>query len=141
MSTTQAGWPRVRFDFAGLDVLVTGGTKGIGKAIACAFRDAGARVTITGGAAHERDYDELPAGVRYRQLRLTERSDIEALATAVTALDVLVNNAGGTGGASSPYDFDTALTVNLGAVYHLSEALADVLSLSLIHISEPTRPY
>ncbi|MBP8925325.1 MAG: SDR family oxidoreductase [Pseudomonadales bacterium] len=132
MTTTQAGWPRVRFDFAGLDVLVTGGTKGIGKAIACAFRDAGARVTITGGAAHERDYDELPAGVRYRQLRLTERSDIEALATAVTALDVLVNNAGGTGGASSPYDFDTALTVNLGAVYHLSEALADVLSRSTL---------
>jgi len=38
----------VRFDFTGAHVLVTGGTSGIGHAIAGAFADAGADVTITG---------------------------------------------------------------------------------------------
>ena len=39
------------FDFSGARVLVTGGTAGIGHAIAGAFADAGATVTITGTRA------------------------------------------------------------------------------------------
>ena len=35
-----------RFDFSGARVLVTGGTSGIGHAIAHAFADAGASVTV-----------------------------------------------------------------------------------------------
>jgi NAD(P)-dependent dehydrogenase (short-subunit alcohol dehydrogenase family) len=38
----------VTFDFHGASVLVTGGTSGIGYAIAGAFREAGASVAITG---------------------------------------------------------------------------------------------
>ena len=39
---------RVRFDFTGTAVLITGGTSGIGHAIAVLFRDAGAEVTVVG---------------------------------------------------------------------------------------------
>jgi len=118
---------RVAFDFSGLSVLVTGGTKGIGHAIATAFRAAGASVTITGSAAQEAAYQDLPKGVLYRQLRLGNPEDVMALASSIGKLDVLVNNAGGTGGAATPYDFDTAINVNLGAVYHLSTALAPAM--------------
>ncbi len=38
----------VNFDFTGATVLVTGGTSGIGNAIAAAFAGAGAAVTVTG---------------------------------------------------------------------------------------------
>lgn len=122
--------PRVVFDFSGVTVLVTGGTRGIGKAIAHAFVAAGAEVTLTGTAAEPPTDEALPAGAQYRQLRLTERGDIAALAAGCERLDVLVNNAGGTGGATTPHDFDTALAVNLGAVYHLTTALADTLARS-----------
>lgn len=132
MTATQGAFTRVAFDFTATSVLVTGGTKGIGHAIATAFCTAGAEVTITGSAAEASAYAELPAGVAYRQLRLTERADIARLAQSLPRLDVLVNNAGGTGGAVTPYDFDTALAVNLGAVYHLTSALAGALGASTL---------
>ena len=132
MTPTQGTFARVSFDFAGTAVLVTGGTKGIGRAIATAFVAAGAEVTITGSAAEASAYTDLPEGVSYRQLRLTERADIARLAQSQARLDVLVNNAGGTGGAATPYDFDTAVSVNLGAVYHLTGALAEALGASTL---------
>ena len=130
MNTTSSEHARVSFDFSGLRVLVTGGTRGIGAAIARAFDAAGAEMLITGKAADGVAYGELPERAQYRQLRLTETEDIARLAQSVERLDVLVNNAGGTGGASSPYDFDTALQVNLSSVFHLTEALADALARS-----------
>ena len=54
----------VTFDFGGARVLVTGGTSGIGLAIAHAFVDAGAVVTITGTRATRDDVRRRPHGVR-----------------------------------------------------------------------------
>ena len=48
---------RVRFDFAGVRALITGGTSGIGLATAALFRDAGADVTVTGTRIGAADYD------------------------------------------------------------------------------------
>jgi 3-oxoacyl-[acyl-carrier protein] reductase len=132
MTAASGRFDRVSFDFSGLSVLVTGGTRGIGHAIATAFRAAGATVTITGSAQQASVYQQLPDGVAYRQLRLGNQGDLAALAASTGKLDVLVNNAGGTGGASTPYDFDTAINVNLGAVYHLVTALAPAMSGSTL---------
>ena len=51
------GVSSLTFDFAGAHVLVTGGTSGIGHAIAHAFAAAGADVTITGTKPAAADYD------------------------------------------------------------------------------------
>jgi hypothetical protein len=59
---------RVRFDFSGTRVLVTGGTSGIGHAIARAFADAGAAVTVTGRKPAASDYDVDLSGFDYRTL-------------------------------------------------------------------------
>ena len=45
------------FNFTGAQVLVTGGSNGIGFGIASAFADAGAEVTITGTRAGVSEYD------------------------------------------------------------------------------------
>jgi 3-oxoacyl-[acyl-carrier protein] reductase len=76
-------------------ILVTGGSAGIGRAIAARFREAGDDVTVTG-----RDPERLSAvagslGVRTIRADASRPDDVEELARRLGSLDVLVNNAGG----------------------------------------------
>jgi len=85
---------RCSFDFLGIDVLVTGGTSGIGLATASAFADAGATVTVTGTRQGSADYDTALDRFAYFQLDLRDDEAVDRLAGGVSSLDVLVNNAG-----------------------------------------------
>src|SRR3712207_4930451 len=83
-----------RFDFSGSRVLVTGGTSGIGHAIASAFADSGAQVTITGTRPSVGAYDLDLSRFTYREVELRDAGAVDALAASFDRLDVLVNNAG-----------------------------------------------
>jgi len=119
------------FDFAGAHVLVTGGSNGIGLAIACAFRDANATVTITGTRSHAGDYEADLSGFDYRHLRLPDPAGIDALSGSLERLDVLVNNAGqNLPGGRSEYDpdvFDEVVAVNLSSAFRLAQATEPLL--------------
>jgi NAD(P)-dependent dehydrogenase (short-subunit alcohol dehydrogenase family) len=127
-------WPRVAFDFAGCRVLVTGGSNGIGLAIAGAFAEAGAEVTITGTRAAAADYAHDLSAFAYRTLQLADGAAIDALASAVPALDVLVNNAGATlpGGQDEwqPAVFEEALRINLLGAFRLASGCRTKLAAS-----------
>ncbi|WP_162794326.1 SDR family NAD(P)-dependent oxidoreductase [Nocardioides houyundeii] len=84
----------VGFDFTGRHVLVTGGTRGLGLAVAQAFLDAGARVSITGTKILPSLYDADLSRLEYHQLRLASSDAIESFVERIGALDVLVNTAG-----------------------------------------------
>ncbi|MGK5642231.1 SDR family NAD(P)-dependent oxidoreductase [Streptomyces sp. URMC 126] len=76
-------------------VLVTGGTSGIGRAVAAAFAADGAEVFVTGRtpATVERTAEEL--GVHGVVCDAGDPRQVEALAARFDTLDVLVNAAGG----------------------------------------------
>jgi len=92
------------FSLAGKKALVTGASRGIGRAIAVGFARAGADVAVLARSAPELDalaaeIRELGRAAVALSCDVTDAADIEAaVARALAelgALDVLVNNAGG----------------------------------------------
>ena len=129
-------FPNISFDYSGYQVLVTGGSNGIGEGIARAYLAAGAEVTITGTRASAGDYDKDLGAYNYLQMLATEKDSLQAVADATPQLDILINNAG----ASLPdgkdeYDpdvFEKAVTINLTSNYRLAAALKDKLAASTL---------
>lgn len=78
-------------------VVVSGGGTGIGRAIAAAFARDGDEVVIIGRRADvlDRTAAELPGRVRAMPADLTVPAQVQQLADALDAVDVIVNNAGG----------------------------------------------
>jgi NAD(P)-dependent dehydrogenase (short-subunit alcohol dehydrogenase family) len=75
-------------------VLVTGGTSGIGWAIAEAFAGEGCQVVVTGRTAEEAAQISPTTGISARQLDVTQPAQIAAIIADMQSLDVLVNAAG-----------------------------------------------
>jgi NAD(P)-dependent dehydrogenase (short-subunit alcohol dehydrogenase family) len=127
---------RASFDFAGARVLVTGGSNGIGAAIAKGFADAGAEVVITGTRASASEYDGDLSAFEYHQLQLTDKAGIESLAASLDRLDILVNNAGGNfpGGKHEavPDVFEESVAINLFGGYRLAVGCKDKLAASAL---------
>ncbi|MBJ7332075.1 MAG: SDR family NAD(P)-dependent oxidoreductase, partial [Solirubrobacteraceae bacterium] len=136
------------FSLAGQTALITGGTRGIGLAIATEFLHAGARVLVCARSADELDraVEELtPLGPCEGIVAdLVTLDGVNALAVAVgdrvDALHVLVNNAGTQWGAPLE-DFpeagwDKVMDLNVKAVQFLTAALLPLLRAA----ATPERP-
>lgn len=121
----------IHYDFTGATVLVTGGTRGVGHAVATAFATAGADVTVTGRGQSADDYDEDLSDFRYLSCDLAEPGSIDALVAELGRLDVLVNNAGGNFKPEwEPDVFDRSVALNLLAPFRLTAGCIDRLVAS-----------
>jgi 3-oxoacyl-[acyl-carrier protein] reductase len=81
-------------DFSGKQVLVVGGSSGIGNGIAQVFRTKGARVSVCGTRANAGDYLAEEGshldGLDYTQLDISNPQAIEQFRPSFSGLDVLV---------------------------------------------------
>ena len=136
------------FDFSGKRVLVAGGSRGIGRAIALAFAGAGADVSICarGAPALQNTRDEIEAlGVR-AHAAVCDLADaaavsayVEEAASALGGIDVLVNNASGFGMGDDEAAWAAGLAVDVMAMVRASQAALPMLlqqpGSSIVHIA------
>jgi NAD(P)-dependent dehydrogenase (short-subunit alcohol dehydrogenase family) len=145
--------PSPLFDLTGRTALVTGGSRGLGKAMARGFAEAGADVLVT--SRHEDELktavaaigDGLKVKVEYAVVDMLDRKAVAELAkTAEKKLgkvDILVNNAG----SNNPQqidvivdaDWDRLIELNLNSVMALTRAVVPGMKARrwgrIIHIS------
>lgn len=112
-------------------VLVTGGTRGIGRAVAEAFAGAGARVLATGVSREEVEASGLSADTAV--LDVTDEASVARIVAGLDRLDVLVNAAGiilRDGREHEPEGFERVLEVNLAGTMRICAACRPLLEAS-----------
>ncbi|HEY1282979.1 MAG TPA: SDR family oxidoreductase [Steroidobacteraceae bacterium] len=128
---------RELFDLSGRTALVTGGSRGLGLAMAGALGEMGAKVIITARKAEE--LDEALSHLRSRGVEgvrvvgdLSRPEDVKALAdaaleAAAAPIDILVNNAGATWGAPAEehplQGWEKVIDLNLTGTFLLTQQI------------------
>jgi NAD(P)-dependent dehydrogenase (short-subunit alcohol dehydrogenase family) len=122
----------MRLDFSQQRVLITGGTSGIGFAIAQAFADAGANVTATGLTDEEvKNASVRDSRLRCRPLDVRDLAAVTGLVSELDSLNVLVNCAGLLRRGGAEFDEATFLEVldaNLSGTMRLCSACRPLLA-------------
>lgn len=141
------------FDLSGRSALITGGSRGLGKAMALALAEAGADLFLCSRKEGElrAAADEIAAvtgrRVLWRIADMTRRADVAELAAAAQSelgkIDILINNAGFN--IPQPIDqiedadWDRLVELNLTSCMALTRALVPGMKLRrwgrVIHIS------
>ncbi|MEE6132736.1 short-chain dehydrogenase [Priestia aryabhattai] len=120
----------------GKKVLITGGTKGIGQAIALLFAEEGADVAVA--ARSEKDLERLSArfpNIHTYKIDVTNEDEriqlMENVVKDFQGIDILINNAGGSnGGKTLETDlslFYEAMELNYFSAVHLSKLAAEYM--------------
>jgi NAD(P)-dependent dehydrogenase (short-subunit alcohol dehydrogenase family) len=159
--------PTVRYDFSGKVVVITGGSRGIGHAMALGFAAAGANVAVASRKldsceAAVREIRALGADGSAHSAHVGKWEDCDRLADEVYArwgrADVLINNAGLSPLAPSSLEtnedlFDKIIAVNLKGPFRLSArfgsrmaagdggAIVNISSTAAIRPNPETAPY
>jgi 3-oxoacyl-[acyl-carrier protein] reductase len=129
------------YDFGGQTVIITGGTRGIGKAIAEGFLKAGARVIVTystnetATTQFRQDNRQFAENIDVQKLDVSKYEDVEKffkyIDTKYGGFEVLVNNAGirkdSVLAMMKESDWHDVLNVNLSGVFYMCKFAVRIL--------------
>ena len=130
--------PGIRqFDLTGKYALITGGSKGLGYAMAAGLASAGCHIALfnrnaeEGATAAEKLTRDYGINTKSYQGSVTELSEVETAVEAVVKafgrLDILINSAGinirGAIDSVAPYDFQKVLKVNVEGTWNACRAV------------------
>lgn len=122
-------------DFTGRNVLVVGGSSGIGNGIAHGFREHGAQVHVWGTRPAAADYQGVEgsdlSGLTYAKVNVAERAEIAANQPGFETLDVLVLCQGTVvykRGEFEPPGWDQVMAVNLDSLMACAMKFHDMLA-------------
>ena len=122
-------------ELKGKVVLVTGGTRGIGRAIAERFKNVGAVVYITGTSEERTKAVAEEIGVNGVKMDVTDREEVKRVISEILEkegqIDILVNNAGITKDTlfmrMKDEDWDSVIDTNLNGVYNVTRAVVPAM--------------
>ncbi|MCX5996081.1 MAG: SDR family oxidoreductase [Chloroflexi bacterium] len=130
-----------QFSLEGKVTIVTGASRGIGRATALAFAKAGSDIVLTSRKVE--DLEKVAEGIRAEGRRalvinahLGKMEDVKKVADTARAafnkIDILINNAGTSPVFSSFLEteerlWDTVMGLNLKGLYFLSQAVAKIM--------------
>jgi 3-oxoacyl-[acyl-carrier protein] reductase len=147
-----------RFSLAGKNAVVTGGNRGLGRAIALGLAEAGANVALTYREKHDEaiavcnEIEKLGCKALALRMDVTDRASVEAAAKDARSLGVisiLINNAG----INKPTDFDqvsdadwdSVLATNLKGPFVCAQVFLPLLKEagggSIVHIGSVSGQY
>jgi len=130
-----------KFSLQGKVAIVTGGGRGIGKAIAQGFAKAGAKVTITSRKMNELEAtaaeikafggEAFPVPAHLGKMQEINRM-VSAVMDKFGRIDILVNNAGTAPALASVLDseerlWETIINLNMKGLYFTSQAVARIM--------------
>lgn len=131
MSTAAA-----QFDFSNRRVLVTGGTSGIGEAVAAAFVEAGARIVITGrdkerARAIKKRSKKAAGSLAFVKGDISKRKTCDLIVTEAVGilggLDIVVNSAGiiyhATAEETTDEQWLQTMDVNVNGMFYICRAV------------------
>lgn len=148
-------------DFSGKKAVVCGGSRGIGRAIALGFAEAGAAVSICARGAEtlEKTRREIAAHGHTAHAGSVDLANAEEIrhyiadaAQALGGIDILVNNASAFGSTDDEKGWTSSLAVDLLAIVHATQAALPFLkeskgavintsSISAMHTAARQPPY
>jgi len=147
----------IQYDFTGKCVIITGGTKGIGKSLAGAFTECGARVIVTYSsddiAAQNQKNSDSSGLLEVVKCDVSAYADVENLFNDLEekkiAVDVLINNAGvrrdSVLGMMKAEDWNRVIDINLTGTYNMCKfAVLNMMKQRfgrIINITSPGRNY
>lgn len=129
------------YDFKGQTVIITGGTRGIGKAIVESFLKAGAKVIVTystneaAAAQFKQGNSQFAENIDIQKLDVTKYEEVEKffkyIDTNYESFEVLVNNAGirkdSVLAMMKESDWHDVMNVNLTGIFYMCKFAVKIL--------------